>query len=303
MKAVVGVDGSEHGLAALKFCIQLLDPKSDSVVLHYSVPTAALEAIRPQSADDFARARDAFTQAVFQQALDSLPAEVRQRCVTVHDRQKPHKGLLATAAAQSADLLAVGARGTGPIKRLLLGSVSQAVAHAGELPTLIVRNPPPGAPDRPFRLLIACSDDEAGRLISQVLHKLSWPTGTSARIVHVMESLFAGEIPDWLVREARSQEVEVQAKAWVLEHENDKKLAQERMREYCESLPKGIERTDVTIVEGNPAQQILALLDKEEFDLTVLGSHGLGRVMRVLLGSTSEHVLAHAPNSVLIVPV
>jgi nucleotide-binding universal stress UspA family protein len=74
------------------------------------------------------------------------------------------------------------------------------------------------------------------------------------------------------------------------------------MKDYCGGLPEGLGQSEVMIAEGNPAQEILEYLEREKFDMTVVGTHGLGRLMRILLGSTSEHILAHAPTSVLIVP-
>lgn len=301
MKVVVGIDGSAHSLAALKFASRLLDPRKDTIVLYYSVPTAALESLRPQSTDLYARAREAFADAVFRGAREALPPEFAAGCITVHDKQKPQKGVLTTANAHAAEMLVVGARGTGRLQRLLLGSVSRAVAHSCELPTLIVRNAPTAAAP-PVRVLLACPGAEAGAPISAVLEKLSWPAGSEVCVLHVIESLFAGEIPDWLVEQARSSEVELHAQAWVLEHEQDKKEAERQMQEYSDNLPQGLARSQVVIAEGNPAEEILNCLERERFDLTVVGTQGLGRVMRMLVGSTSEHVLAHAPSSVLIVP-
>jgi nucleotide-binding universal stress UspA family protein len=231
-----------------------------------------------------------------------LPADLRARCIKVHDKQKPHKGLLTTAAAQCADLLVVGARGTGPIQRLLLGSVSRAVAQACELPTLIVRGTQLEKSDASLRVLIACAGVETDRAIATTLGKLSWPAGSHVDVIHVIESLFAGEIPDWVVHEARSSEVELQAQAWVLEHEQDKQRAAQQMRELFQSLPENLPLREVFVVEGNPAQKVLEHLESQKYDLTVLGTQGLGRVLRMLLGSTSEHVLNHSPGSVLIVP-
>jgi nucleotide-binding universal stress UspA family protein len=262
----------------------------------------ALESLRPESEEVYSRARDTFADAVFQQATDLLPADLRASCIKVQDKQRPHKGLLTTAAAQDADLLVVGARGTGPIQRLLLGSVSHAVARACELPTLIVRGAPSEESDAPLSVLIACAGVETDRAIATTLQELTWPSGSQADLIHVIESLFAGEIPDWLLQEARSSEVELQARAWVLEHEQEKQAAEKQMRQYCQSLPTALSTQDVLVVEGNPAQKILERLETKEYDLTVLGTQGLGRVMRMLLGSTSEYVLTHSPGSVLIVP-
>ncbi len=51
----------------------------------------------------------------------------------------PAEALL--AAAQDSELLVVGSRGLGGFKGLLLGSVSQQVAHHAPCPVVIVRTP------------------------------------------------------------------------------------------------------------------------------------------------------------------
>lgn len=54
------------------------------------------------------------------------------------------------------------------------------------------------------------------------------------------------------------------------------------------------------VLAGDPAEEILRLLDAQRFDLVVLGSHGRGIVGRALLGSVSQRVLARSPVSVRI---
>ena len=52
---------------------------------------------------------------------------------------------------------------------------------------------------------------------------------------------------------------------------------------------------------GRPAPEILELAAKVDADLIVLGSRGLGSVQRLVLGSVSTRVAAHAHTSTLIV--
>jgi len=52
---------------------------------------------------------------------------------------------------------------------------------------------------------------------------------------------------------------------------------------------------------GNPAAVIVRVAEEEKCDLIVLGSRGLGGVMRFLLGSVSDRVTHHAHCPVLIV--
>jgi len=63
----------------------------------------------------------------------------------------------------------------------------------------------------------------------------------------------------------------------------------------------GAQATGRVVVEGKPYQAILATADRVEADLIVIGRRGLGRVERMLVGSTSEQVAGSAPGPVLIV--
>ena len=55
------------------------------------------------------------------------------------------------------------------------------------------------------------------------------------------------------------------------------------------------------IIEGSPAEAIIEVANTSQSDLIVMGSRGLGRLAGLLLGSTSQKVVAHAPCPVLIV--
>lgn len=55
------------------------------------------------------------------------------------------------------------------------------------------------------------------------------------------------------------------------------------------------------ILEGDPASAIIEVAKVRNNDLIVMGSRGLGRLAGLLLGSTSQKVVAHAPCPVLIV--
>src|SRR5690349_5116263 len=55
------------------------------------------------------------------------------------------------------------------------------------------------------------------------------------------------------------------------------------------------------VLEGSAAEAILNVADTRKSDLIVMGSRGLGRLAGLLLGSTSQKVVAHANCPVLIV--
>lgn len=55
------------------------------------------------------------------------------------------------------------------------------------------------------------------------------------------------------------------------------------------------------IIEGDAAEAIIDVATTRGSDIIVMGSRGLGRLAGLLLGSTSQKVVAHAPCPVLII--
>jgi len=54
-------------------------------------------------------------------------------------------------------------------------------------------------------------------------------------------------------------------------------------------------------VRGHPVDRILAIVEREQPDLLVVGTRGLSRSKRILMGSVSDAVSKHAPCAVLVV--
>ena len=54
--------------------------------------------------------------------------------------------------------------------------------------------------------------------------------------------------------------------------------------------------------DGDPAETIIAAADSEDADVIVIGSHGRGRIGRMILGSTSARVSQDARRQVIVVP-
>jgi nucleotide-binding universal stress UspA family protein len=71
------------------------------------------------------------------------------------------------------------------------------------------------------------------------------------------------------------------------------------LREVTATLPQELSVTTV-IRHGDPAEEILAHLDEQPFDMLCLGARGRGRVTGALLGSVSTAVLHHSPVPVVV---
>ncbi len=301
MKILVGLDGSPCGYEALRQAAMLSD-ESDLLVLYFSPPEVRL---RDHGGDPqwVQRAREALAEQIFKQARDQLPQARRDNVKTVVDNQPPQIGLPATAEAEAVDWMAVGARGLGPLKRVLLGSVSTAVVHTARVPVLVARSPKGVASQaaREFTALLAYDESPAAEAAVKLLGRLHWPEHVTGYVMTVIESLLAGDVPDWLREAARDAQSEAMARAWVEEHEEEKRQKLAMLQSLQQRLPQPFASQQPIVAEGHAAKAILDVAEGQHIDLIVMGARGLGPLGRLLIGSTSDKVLHHAGCSVLIV--
>jgi nucleotide-binding universal stress UspA family protein len=138
---VVGVDHSEGAKAALRFALAEATLRQATLrVVHawqYAyIGATGFERSLPALGGDIKELRDAAERELDATLRESIPepgAVAIERRV-VEDR--PAAALV--DASRDADLLVVGSRGHGGFAGLLLGSVSQQVAHHATCPVVIV---------------------------------------------------------------------------------------------------------------------------------------------------------------------
>ena len=137
---VVGVDGSSGSREALRFAVEEARLRNAAlrVVTAWHVSPMAYSGgfAVPVDPHDFEES----AKAVGKEALASL----REETVGVVVERLAKEGQAAQVLlqeARGADLLVVGSRGHGGFAGLLLGSVSQQVAHHASCPVVIVGEP------------------------------------------------------------------------------------------------------------------------------------------------------------------
>jgi nucleotide-binding universal stress UspA family protein len=142
----VGVDGSANSLEAIGFLGRLGDLHDVSVHLlgvaepvrvPASTPGPIVGRLRP-IADEMQRERCRELDAVLQRAGAPLAGRVAsvEHSTAVGN---PADEIAVRATTQHSDLVVVGARGLGAVKRLFLGSVSEGVLAHSPCPVLIVK--------------------------------------------------------------------------------------------------------------------------------------------------------------------
>ncbi|SNR66457.1 Nucleotide-binding universal stress protein, UspA family [Humidesulfovibrio mexicanus] len=60
---------------------------------------------------------------------------------------------------------------------------------------------------------------------------------------------------------------------------------------------------EIKIITGNPAEQILQEAEKGGYDLLVMGTHGHGRLLGLVLGSVAQQTIKNTKIPVLVVPL
>jgi nucleotide-binding universal stress UspA family protein len=137
-KIVVGIDGSDASLSALRWAIDEARIRFAEVhVVHaWQVPVPAMTfdgVVTPSNVDFKQEAEDAARRLV--EGATSMAGDV---VITTSAPQGPAAPCLIQAAA-GASLLVIGSRGHGGFAGLLLGSVGQQCTHHAPCPVVIVR--------------------------------------------------------------------------------------------------------------------------------------------------------------------
>ena len=200
-----------------------------------------------------------------------------------------------------ADLIVVGGRDYNALERLLLVSVSRTIAHAAQVPVLIVHAAEHPTPTADYRVLVAFESEQGGRRMASVLKGFHWPAETSAVCLHVVQSIFSGKIPDWLEAQTRAPDAEALVKLWIKDHDEQLAGAAQLVRGACRDFPEPLRTAEPRVSEGEPAREILRVAKEQLSDLIVVGAKGSTPLGRILLGSTAEFVLNHSPCSVLLI--
>ena len=137
--------------------------------------------------------------------------------------------------------------------------------------------------------------------MATLLWQFTWPERSEGWVATVVRPMFPFDVPDWVKIERRDPDVAAMAAAWEQEHQQNLQSARIELEKFRAELPPCFAKQEAIIVEGRPAEQIVNLVRSKSIDLAVMGSRGSGRVEQLLVGSTTEQVLASAPCSVLVV--
>lgn len=204
----------------------------------------------------------------------------------------PVAAVLREAARFDADVIVLGWRGHGAVRRFLVGSVSRGVVRDARCAVLVVRRR-----QREVRRIVVGVDGSANaqRAVG-LLNRLPAPRGGHVTLVSAIDHM---EVPSHpLAPRAAAATLVAEVKRI-----NADSMAQaEKALASAEAALTGAGwrvRTRVTV--GAPLRELLAIVDSADADLLVVGARGVSGMRRLLLGSVAEGALNRCPVPVLVV--
>jgi len=189
--------------------------------------------------------------------------------------------------ASGHDLLAVGARGTHPLRRLVVGTTAERLVRQAPKPVLVVRR----APSAPYRRVLVATDFSPHSRTA-LLRGIEIAPHAEIHLLHVFEAPFEGRMLEAGVPEEIVSEYRVKAG----------REAEAEMRRFIgeSGVDGGRLRHSVEYGDHPPA----ALREKAaaiDADLLVAGKHGRSIGEQLLLGSVTLHLLSECGCDVLVV--
>lgn len=196
--------------------------------------------------------------------------------------------IAAEADALDAELVVLGARGESFLRHALLGATAaRLLRKSSRRPVLVVKQ----AAHEDYRCVLVSVDFSPASL--RAIHAAQrWAPGADLVLLHSLELPYEGKLKFAGVDEQ-------------VIHQYVRTGIETRITELHElAAAAGLAPTDYSarVVHGNdPSQQIIAMEQEYDADLTVVGKHGSHVVEELLLGSVTKHVLAESQGDVLVI--
>ena len=140
MKILLPVDGSELSLEAVRFAIRMVlaGLRADAVLANVQEPANLYEMMTAPDPLVLERVSQAAGADTLKPAAALLTA-AQIRFESEVASGDPAHAIIDIAERYGCDMIIMGARGVGAMRSALLGSVSQEVLHAAQVPVVIVK--------------------------------------------------------------------------------------------------------------------------------------------------------------------
>lgn len=214
-----------------------------------------------------AQLRDSLEEARFA-LLRFVRETVGDDALAIHvEEGDPREAILRVAHSIGSGLIVMGTHGRTGIRRLTLGSVAEQVVHSSSIPVLTIR--PADHAESISKIACAVNDSEVSRKALMYAAKLAQCLGARLTVTHVLEGENERSISDLC--------------AWIAQRDHPDCEIQE------------------VIGHGHAAEEISRLVGELEAGLLVIGAEHKLFLDQTVIGTTTTHLLRHAPCAVLTV--
>lgn len=284
---VVGVDGSQSALYAVGWAAdEAMRRKLPLCLVHANAaPFAGSPSSLPQHADNTLLNR---ARGWLDQAADTARKVAPDSELDVSLQAGQTVGAVLVAQSRTARLMVLGSRGLGRSAESMVGSVAVTLAAYGDAPVVAVHGRvPDGPPPETGSVVVGVDGSPASEAaIAFAFDQASW-RGVAVVAVHtwsevMLESTFewAGVTLDWDAIET-----------------DERQLLAQRLAGWQERYPDVPVQRVVT--RERPVRSLLH--QGAHAQLVVVGRRGRGGFTEMLLGSTSQALLHHAPCPVAVI--
>jgi len=280
MKILAATDFSTRSNRALRQAA-LLAQSDDSLLFMVHV-------VDNDQPDDLVRMEQREAERILREQMGAMP-EIRwthaRPMVIAGD---PFDGILQAAAEIQPDLIVMGSHRKQLLRDIFIGTTVERVIRKAALPVLMVNH----EAQRRYERILAPTD--MSDISANALHaaRSIGLLGDGATLVHAFTALAKGKmsvagvdrnsIADYIEGERRQASNELAAFLIA----NDLQGSQWRLR----------------VEDGSPMEIISRAVTDIEPDLMVMGTHGRSRLIKALIGSTTEEALRSLNVDILVVP-
>ncbi|HLV26488.1 MAG TPA: universal stress protein, partial [Gemmatimonadales bacterium] len=215
----------------------------------------------------------------------------------------PADAVLGEAGAFDASLLVLTSRGRGGVNRAVLGSVADRVIRRSEVPVLLVRPATPADDDDRSTGKPTAESLRGSGNFNRVLIPLDGSESAERVIPHVLAVAGTEDVHYVLMRAhpapvntALPSSVPIIGRELAPMEDGYLGSVAARMSEFGALVSVRSDRASGMTVP----QAIVRRAQEDDVDLIAMTTRGLGGIDRMLFGSVAEHVLRHAPCSVLV---
>ena len=287
-RILLATDGSEDAVLAARAATDL--SRKSGAELHvahvWHIPIGAWPAM-PDMYSEYYELQGEEVLAEQVEGIENLGGEVAES--HLRSRAAVADELLYLAREVNADLIVMGSRGAGRLRRLATGSVSEGVVHHAHLPVLMLRGGEDAWP--PKHIVVGEDSSEPARRAGELAAEIGRLSGAGMSLVRVYP-----ELPE-VYEEGR----EMNPRMTDDELHRAEKVLGEQAGELEDILGA---RPKISIAVGDAAEDLVetALSRGGESTLIAVGSRGLGPIKRFRMGSVSTKVLRAAEGPVLVYP-